>query len=111
MLSSQLLAILRTYWPLARRRHYLFPGRDEDHPIESNRFACRCRSTVQAAGLTKRVTLHTRRQSFATHLLENGTHIRIIQVLLGHTPSSTARYTRSPPIRSGRRIACSIVCA
>jgi Phage integrase family len=95
LISPQLLAILRTYWRLARPRHYLFPGRDEDHPIDPTVLHAACRSAVKAAGLTKRVTLHTLRHSFATHLLENGTDIRIIQVLLGHNNlSSMARYTQ-----------------
>ncbi|EIG61103.1 tyrosine-type recombinase/integrase [Bradyrhizobium sp. WSM1253] len=95
MLSSQLLGILRTYWRLARPRLYLFPGRDEGHPIDPTVSHAACRSAVKAAGLTKRVTLHTLCHSFATHLLENGIDIRIIQVLLGHNnPSSTARYTQ-----------------
>jgi site-specific recombinase XerD len=86
MLSPQLLGILRTYWRLARPRLYLF-----DQTV----LHAACRSAVKAAGLTKRVTLHTLRHSFATHLLENGTDIRIIQVLLGHNNlSSTARYTQ-----------------
>ena len=84
MLSPQLLGILRTYWRLARPRVYLFPGRDEDHPIDQTVLHAACRSAGKAAGLTKRVTLHTLRHSFATHLLENGTDIRIIQVLIGH---------------------------
>ena len=95
MLSPQLLAILRTYWRLARPRSFLFPGRDEDRPIDPTVLHAACRSAVKAAGLTKKVTLHTLRHSFATHLLENGTDIRIIQVLLGHANlSSTARYTQ-----------------
>ena len=95
MLSPQLLAILRTYWRLARPREWLFPGRDESKPIDVQVLHAACRSATKAAGLAKRVTVHTLRHSFATHLLESGVDIRIIQVLLGHNSlSTTARYTR-----------------
>src|SRR4029077_220969 len=95
MLSAQLLGILRTYWRLARPRHWLFPGRVETKPIDVQVLYAACRSACRAAGLDKRVTVHTLRHSFATHLLESGTDIRIIQVLLGHNNlSTTARYTQ-----------------
>jgi site-specific recombinase XerD len=95
MLSAQLLVILRAYWRLARPRHWLFPRQDGEHPIHPATLNAACRSACAAAELGKRVTVHTLRHSFATHLLESGTDIRIIQALLGHrNVNTTARYAQ-----------------
>ena len=64
MLSAQLLAILRTYWRLARPEHWLSPGRDATRPIEPTTLHAACRS---AAGIGKKVTVHILRHSFAGH--------------------------------------------
>lgn len=68
MLSAQLLDILRTYWRLTRPTGWLFPGRGE-RPINVTVLHSACRSATKAAGLTKKVSVHTLRHSFATHLL------------------------------------------
>jgi integrase/recombinase XerD len=95
MLSVQLLHILRVYWRIVHPAVWLFPGRNPEHPISSKTLGTACEIATEAAGLSKHVTVHTLRHSFATHLLESGTDIRIIQVLLGHKHlSSTALYTQ-----------------
>jgi len=95
MLSARLLAILRTYWRLAKPAHWLFPGRDPQRPVSTSVLQWACRTAAREAGLDKPVSVHTLRHSFATHLLEGGTDIRIIQVLLGHARlTTTAIYTR-----------------
>jgi len=103
MLSPQLLGILRAYWRLARPAQWLFLGRDGGHPLHPAALHAACRSARIAAGLDKRVTMHTLRHSFATHLLESGTDIRIIQALLGHANlHTTERYTRVATTMIGR---------
>jgi integrase/recombinase XerD len=95
MLSPQLLPILRTYWRLARPGRWLFPGHDPAAPVSVATLQEACRQAARQAALSKPVSVHTLRHSFATHLLEAGTDIRIIQVLLGHARlSTTARYTQ-----------------
>ena len=95
VLSKQLLSILRDYWHRTRPSHWLFPGRNPSRPMTKRSLQLACRRAAEAAGLSKLVTVHTLRHSFATHLLEQGVDIRVIQDLLGHRHiKSTVGYAR-----------------
>jgi integrase/recombinase XerD len=95
ILSPQLLALLRDYWWVAKPRIWLFPGgRDPLLPITTRQLYRVVRDTAEALDFQKRVSPNVLRHSFATHLLEQGTDIRVIQVLMGHAKlETTAIYT------------------
>jgi integrase/recombinase XerD len=96
MLAERLLVALRAYWVKARPRDgWLFPGRNKGKPLSAEAVRKALNEAVRSAKLKKRVTTHSLRHAFATHLLEAGTDIRVIQVLLGHASiRTTARYTQ-----------------
>ena len=104
MLPAEALDLLRQWWKVrpsghdagvAPEQRWLFPGRSARLPLTTRQFGRLFKEAAKAAGLRKTLSLHTLRHSFATHLLERGTDIRLIQALLGHHKlETTARYTR-----------------
>ena len=113
MLSPKLLELLRDWYRIARPTVWLFPGRDPMLPMTTRQLNRAVHAAAAVAGITKRVTPHTLRHSFATHLLEEKTDVRLIQVLLGHAKvdttalyahvaTDTIRAVMSPLDRLGR---------
>ena len=103
MLSPKLLEILRAYWKAEHPVEWLFPGRFPGEPITRYAVALACRKAHRRCGIKKPITPHSLRHAFATHLLEAGTDVRTIQLLMGHRSlATTARYLK---------IARSTVCA
>jgi site-specific recombinase XerD len=95
MLSPKLLELLRDWYRIARPAVWLFPGRDPMLPLTTRQFARAVHAAASLAEIKKRVTPHTLRHSFATHLLEQKIDVRLIQVLLGHAKlETTVLYTQ-----------------
>jgi site-specific recombinase XerD len=98
MLSPRLQTVLHRYRLAFEPRHYLFPSWKENRHMCTTSLQLACREAAARSGLRKKVTVHGLRHAFATHLLENGTELRIIQALLGHSQlETTTRYTRISP--------------
>jgi integrase/recombinase XerD len=103
MLSPRLLEALREYWRVVRPKTWMFPGDIDGQPITTPAVREACRNARRACAVAKPITPHSLRHAFAVHLLEAGTDVRTIQLLLGHRSlATTSRYLK---------IATTTVCA
>ncbi len=111
MLSPDLLALLRAWWQEGRRQGvmqtggWLFPGQTSDKPICTRQLSRVVEAAAKAAQINKPVSPHTLRHSFATHLLEDGVNIRVIQVLLGQAREHRTLHQGRDAHGAGRHIA------
>jgi len=95
MLSPKLLATLRDWWRISRPKHWLFPGDIPDQHISKDAVEQACQKARRLSRIPKPITPHSLRHAFSVHLLEAGTDVRTIQLLLGHRSlATTARYLR-----------------
>lgn len=95
MLSATLLHCLREWWRVARPTTWLFPGQRPGHPMDKGAVQWACRLARFRSGIAKPITPHSLRHAFSVHLLESGTDLRTIQLLLGHRQlETTSRYLR-----------------
>jgi integrase/recombinase XerD len=93
-LPERLLELLRVYWKLHRPRLYLFPNQKNRKPLCATTLQKTFKIVLLQSGIRKEASIHTLRHSYATHLLERGINLRVIQEVLGHqSPQTTARYT------------------
>jgi integrase/recombinase XerD len=112
MLSDDLLTLLRTWWREGRSKGvmlqggWLFPGMDIENHMSTRQLNRIVHEAAKAAGIAKRVSPHTLRHSFATHLLEDGVDIRVIQVLLGHAKLENTAFYTQVATRTVRAVTC-----
>lgn len=93
MLSPRLLEVLRDWWRVKKPRHWLFPGQLPHRPITTHAVELACQKAHRICGIAKPITPHSMRHAFSVHLLESGTDVRTIQLLLGHRSlATTVRY-------------------